>query len=610
MTTGVEVAGTDRCQEIFAWYEAKPSVARAAGAVRQLERLHADLPGLFGERSALVLRSFTVEPVEPFLKLAAFREGMRLSVAYSGYDPLAEEDCVEAAPAGGPDVVLLVVRVEDVAPRLAGEPPGLSPAESRDLADSVVQRVAELARSARVTCGAPVLVHNFVAPAWPAGGLADTQQATGQVNTVRRMNLRLAEVVGGIEGCHLLDLDLVMAGAGTHASLDWRGARQGSTPLTPGGLDALAQAQVRHIRALGGPLVKCVVVDCDNTLWGGVVGEEGVGGIQLGEMGPGRKFWDLQRQLLQLRRRGVLLAVCSKNDERDVVEVLARHPECVLGEEDFAAMRVNWRDKVDNLVSLSEELGFDLAHMLFVDDDELECEAVRARVPRLRTLRWPADLPGDGRLDSLALFDSLSRTDEDGSRTEMYRAEAARRSSLASAGSREEHLGSLQLVATVGLAGPGHLSRLAQLCQKTNQFNLTLRRHHEGVLAAMASSATDRVAWLALRDRFGEYGIVGCGVLDVEADTAMIDTLLLSCRVLGRRAETALVGFLGRQARLMGATRLVGRYVAGERNSQVADLYPRLGFQPAESPGRWWWDLAAGDPPVAPWLQVLDAGER
>jgi FkbH-like protein len=432
--------------------------------------------------------------------------------------------------------------------------------------------------------------------------LADTQDAGGQINTVRQMNLAMVDEMRPIDGVHIFDIDHLFAQLGLRDCYDERGGRNGDAPLSQAALRVLADAQARHIRALKGPVAKVVVVDCDNTLWGGVIGEDGMAGIALGETGEGRKFRDFQQNLLDLRRRGAVLALCTKNEEADVLEVFRNHPESVLQESDFAARRINWDDKAENIASIAKELGLGLEHMVFIDDNPVECEWVKVRLPAVRVIQWPGDL-GDGSFEDLALFDSLVVTDEDRARTEMYQAESMRRTARDEVANLDDYLRSLNMEVSVGLARPEHLARLAQLTQRTNQFNLTTRRYDVGAMQEMLDDPRTRVVWLSLRDRFGTNGVVGCGIVRRAGDAAVIDTFLLSCRVLGRQVESVLVNQLAQHARSMGATVLAGEYIPSQRNAQVGDLYERLGFQDLR------WDLTTGDPLVPDWFAVLEDNE-
>jgi FkbH-like protein len=599
----------DRPEGILAWLDEKPTLSRFVGAARRLDQLHDSQPERFASRTVLVVRNFTIEPIEPLLKVAAYRAGIHLVLGYSGYDPTGDE-ALGGLVAGDPDAVVLALRLEELAPALTREFLAIDRAGASQLAEDAVDRLVSMAQAIRARTKAAIVTHNFVIPLAPAGGLADSQDSRGQVNLVRRMNLDLAERIHEVEGAHVFDVDHLFAQIGLRQCYDERGDRVSDAPLSQTALRAVADAYVRHLQALNGPRAKCLVVDCDNTLWGGVVGEDGIAGIVLGETGAGRRFKDFQQSLRDLRRRGAILAICSKNEEADVLDVLRNHPDCVLGEDDFAARRINWESKPDNILSIAGELGLGLEHIVFIDDNPAECEWVKTSLPDVQVIQWPADPAGyRGVLDKLTVFDSLVVTLEDRTRTEMYQAEAKRRAALTGTASVEDYLRSLKMVATVGLARPEHLPRLAQLTQRTNQFNLTTRRYDVPALEQVLRDADARVVWLELRDRFGASGMVGGAIVRLDGDSGFIDTFLLSCRILGRRVEAVLANRLARLARDMGASVLVGEYIPSARNAQVADLYGRLGFEgPDTGPEGQLWRLAVatGEPSVPDWFEVVD----
>lgn len=601
-----ESSRTETAQEIFDWLEEKPSLSRTVAAARRLNALHESDPRLFTHRRAVFVRNFTIEPIEPLLQVAAYRAGIHLEVAYSGYAPANEHP---EHWSSAPDVFFVVLGLEELAPALTRDFLDRQAGETQPMFEGVVDHVAGLLTRIRAESDAAILVHNFALPLAPAAGLADSQDPWGQLSIVRRLNLELVELVSNLDGAHLLDVDHLFSRLGYENCRDERGARISDSPLSQAALRRLADAEVRHLRAISGPAIKCLVVDCDNTLWGGVVGEDGIDGLTLGPTGAGRRYYDLQRRLLDLRRRGVVLAISSKNEEEDVLSVLRTHPDCLLSETDFAAMHVSWDEKASAIEAIAEELNLGLAHIAFIDDNPVECDWVRARLPEVQVLRWPDDL-GSGVPDDLGLFDSLDLSAEDRRRTEMYRADASRRARRRQVSSIDDYLRSLQMVATVGLARAEHLPRLSQLTAKTNQFNLTTRRHDLATLKSFCADPQARLIWMELSDRFGSSGVVGCGVLLVVGELATIDTLLLSCRVIGRSAENVMVRRLAELGAQMGTGTLIGEYVPSARNAQVAGFYERLGFvglPAADGIQRWSWDLDAGLPAVPDWLQIIDA---
>lgn len=567
----------------------KPSLSRHVATVRELTELAAEEPQLFEPRAVHFVRNFTVEPVETLLKIEGFRRGWNVSVSYSDYDPSP----VNFGHADATAIVVAALRLEDLSPALAA--PGMinDPSAARASIESAVNRHLDLLRAAIDRSGAPALTFNYLPPARPLAGLADAQALGGQVNIARRANLALVEAIEAEPRMFLIDLEHELSVQGLGKSEDARGSRMSSSPFSQDALRVVAGALARSIGALNPAPVKCVVLDCDGTLWGGVVGEDGVGGIQLGQSPKGSPFVEFQRRLLELKRQGTVLAIASKNEEADVHAVLTEHPDCLLSPEDFVATRINWEDKASNVNSIAQELNIGLDSLIFVDDNPAECERVASALPevsvKLVTAGNPSAAIDDERLESLV------RTSEDTDRTEMYRAESERRNSRSEVASLESYLASLEMVVTIGMAGPEDLNRIAQLVKKTNQFNLTTRRHELDVISALIEDSSASVVWISVEDRFGPSGLVGCGIAILEGETARIDTLLMSCRVIGREIEKALLNKLGREARRWGAKVLVGEYRPSERNQQVECLYADLGFTPHEAKGefkRWTFNTA------------------
>ena len=346
------------------------------------------------------------------------------------------------------------------------------------------------------------------------------------------------------------------------------------------------------------PPPKCIVLDCDNTLWGGIVGEDGIGGLELGDTFPGRAFQSFQHQLKTLQSRGVMLAIASKNDEADVLDVFERHEGMVLTLDDITSWRVNWQSKSENIESIAAELNIGVDSLVLVDDSPFELDEVTTALTGLRGLLVPeelAELPA--LLSDSGLFRRTRISSEDRHRTEMMRSEAERRDEAKSM-DRVEFLDSLELRVTFMSVSDDDITRVAQLTNKTNQFNLTTIRRDEKEIRQLVASATNEVYAIRVTDRFGDYGLVGVAIIDVASDVWSIDTFLLSCRVLGRGVETAFLSALADGAFARGAQRLVGRYEPTRKNGQVAEFYPNHGFEAAtDQPGTFSLDLGRRRPP-------------
>ncbi|MBR5170068.1 MAG: HAD-IIIC family phosphatase [Muribaculaceae bacterium] len=326
---------------------------------------------------------------------------------------------------------------------------------------------------------------------------------------------------------------------------------------------------------------KCLVLDLDNTLWGGVLGEDGVDGIQLGGDYPGKAFSYWQRALLQLSRYGVILAVCSKNNREDVEEVWKINPHMVLKRENFAALRINWQDKATNIRELAQELNIGLDSMVFVDDNPAERELIRQMLPQVVVPDFP-DKPYQLMPFFKSLVDSYFRiykvTDEDRAKTEQYRANALRLEEQSRFTDFDDYLYSLDIAIDVIPADEHNLPRIAQMTQKTNQFNLTTHRYSEDDIRNRMNHGY-MIYCIRVSDRFGDSGITGTIMLQpISSDEVIIETLLLSCRILGKGIEEAFFKTVLNLMRLEGYREVYASYKPTAKNGQTADFYDRMGF--------------------------------
>ena len=328
--------------------------------------------------------------------------------------------------------------------------------------------------------------------------------------------------------------------------------------------------------------MKCLVLDLDNTLWGGVLGEDGVDGIQLGGDYPGKAYQQWQLALSRLAANGIILVVCSKNNETDVQEAWDKNPSMVLKREHFSALRINWRDKASNLRELADELNIGLDSMVFVDDSPAERELIRQLLPEVKVPEFP-----DKPYLLMPFFKSLVEnyfrtyevTAEDRAKTEQYQANALRRAEQARFADFDDYLYSLDISIDVIPADEHNMPRIAQMTQKTNQFNLTTRRYTDTEVGRFVSGLW-HIYCMAVRDRFGDSGITGTIFLRPVDDTTLdIDTLLISCRVLGKGVEEAFFKTVLNLMRLNGYRKLTATYCPTAKNVQTADFYDRMGME-------------------------------
>lgn len=475
-----------------------------------------------------------------------------------------------------------------------------------------LQRAAEVAGLAETLAGKlpkASLLLNTVAldPLNPLAGL-EYNSEYGMQAAVHAYNQALSALAHRLSNVVVVDVAALAASIGFD---NWRDSRMwylARSRWSRKALHALAESYTATLCARLGMVRKCIVLDLDNTLWGGIVGEDGLQGLRLGEEGIALAYVEFQAELLNLYRKGILLAICSKNNAEDALAVIRRHPSMRLREEHFAAVRINWDDKASNLRSLAEELNIGLDSLIFLDDNPVERSWVRQAVPEVMVPEWPSD-PGEYKSALLELsaryLRKLRVTAEDRKRGEIYQAQAERRKLESSTTSLDDFYGALAMHARIGPVDSFSMARIAQLTQKTNQFNLTTRRRTEDEIRALSQDPGYAVWWLDLADRFGPNGIVGVLILKHQtSDAWLIDTFLLSCRVMGRTVENA---FLAVVARELGATRLVGEFLPTAKNAPVRDLYSKLGFQPLQpSPEGQFWELNLNVAPLQlpAWFEI------
>lgn len=578
----------------------EPTPAAYLKAARQL-----DASGLRPIRAG-VLSTFTAQFLAPFVQVEGARRGFALTPWFAPWGHLEEQALDPASElfAQQPDAIIVLARIEEMLPAVATSFLALSDDERHAQLATLESRLRALIEAVRRHSTARLLIANFAPPPRLAAGLADAAQIFSEAAFIQRANDALAAVCRAVPDVAVLDYARLVAEHGTRAWVDPKLFHLARLPFGVTAQIALSKLIARTLRAAFVVPAKVLALDLDHTLWGGILGEDGLGGIKLGDEYPGNVFKAFQRYLATLAARGVLLAICSKNNEADVDEVFARHGDMILRREDFAAVRINWQPKSANLRELAAKLNLGLDSFVFFDDSPFEREEVRAALPMVTVLDVPeSPLDYIECVEQSGAFDRLSLSDEDRRRTALYREQSARAVAEQQAGSMEDFLRSLGLIATIGTVDADTLPRVAQLLAKTNQFNLTVRRHSAADVQAMLERGAIAL-WLRLADRFGDHGLVGVAIaLPGENGAWRIDSFLLSCRVIGRGVETAFLSRLATLARERGATGIVGEYLPAPKNSLVAEFFPQQGFAPAGE-RTWHLDLTTGELKTPPHIAL------
>lgn len=557
-----------------------------------------------------VVASFTADFLRPYMIVESEKFGFLLKPWFAPFNQFEQMVMDSSSPLwqNSPDIIWFAMRPEDSDRYLPFEFASLNYSKVKDRLSVYRNRLVSLAKAARGSFNGPILVSNLTLVDNGFYDIFDTNNDMGITSIIAEENRLLAKEIGTIADTYVFDYSGSVA---LYGGKNWKDRRlwyMARTPMGQGAQKYLSAMLVRAASAVLRPPAKCLVLDLDNTLWGGVLGDDGPSGIILGDDYPGSAYKDFQAAILGYRNRGFLLAISSKSDDDLVRTTLNTHPEMILKTAHFADIQANWEPKAVSLRKIASNLNIGLDSLVFIDDNPLERVHVRSELPMVRVVEMPPD-PLEY-INVVANFGGLDRPRllrEDHARADMYLQESKRQEFGTAIADVGQFLSELQMEAQVGLFDSNTQERIHQLIHKTNQFNLTTRRHSMSVLERMANSENSRVAWLRLRDRFGELGLVCVGIIrQVEHRLWEIDTLLMSCRVMGRKVEDAFLAYLAELALSCGAERLRGTYVKSSKNNPVESFYNERGFVGIDRPNESTWvyerNISIG---AFPWPEII-----
>lgn len=420
-----------------------------------------------------------------------------------------------------------------------------------------------------------ILLSNFIIPFFSPFGILDSKINLGYIEFYKQLNTKLVKKYKNHKQIHIFDLDKAASSFGKKNITDFTMNYRGNTLFNQKFLPVLSHEYEGYVKALKNLNRKCIVLDLDNTLWGGIVGEVGMEGIKLNFSYPGNEYLDFQRSVLSYHKRGIILAINSKNNYDDAINVIQNHPAMILREKHFASIQINWNDKVENMLKIAAELNIGLDSLIFIDDNPVERERVKQALPDVLTIDIPKD-PSLYRftLENLNDFNTFTLTSEDLERGEMYVARRKREDLKINITSIDDFIESLEITAEIKQANSFTISRITSLVNRTNQFNLTTRRYTEAEMENIFEDKENNLIYsLHIKDKFGDEGIVGVAMIDKGKGIWRIDNILLSCRVIGRKVETVLINKIIKDAKMSGIKQLIGEYIPTNKNSVVKDFY-------------------------------------
>jgi FkbH-like protein len=478
-----------------------------------------------------IVSSHTMDYLAGALPATGLRHGLVMNVVLAGYGQAAQQllDPASEFAAQHLDAVLIAFDYR----ALGLDVVRLKTEEAEDAVSAAINHVSSMADGVRNTLKATCILQTIVPPTDPVFGSLDARIPGSPRAMIERFNARLLNEVAKANDL-VVDVAFLASQIGLSVWNDARGWHKAKLPASLDTTPLYADYICRLLGAARGKARKCLVLDLDNTLWGGVIGDDGVDGIALGQNSAvGEAHVALQRFLLELRRRGVILAVCSKNDDAVARIPFREHPEMVLKEDHIAVFIANWSDKANNLREIAATLNIGTDSLVFLDDNPVERAQVRLLLPEVAVPELTQD-PADyiGLLANAGYFEAIGLSAEDMARAEFYQANA-QRVSLQKIGNLEEYLRSLQMVATISPFDAIGRVRIAQLVNKSNQFNLTTRRYSESEIEAMEKDASKFCLQVRLADHFGDNGMISVVIFDIDTEEWNCDTWLMSCRVLG-----------------------------------------------------------------------------
>lgn len=536
-----------------------------------------------------LLSNATMKLLEAPLVATGLRYGLDIEMLPVDYDQVMQQAMDATAPMHTADVIVIALDARGI--------PGLGNEFAEDEAEAfalATQYFTSLRQSLKQHGKAKLVFQSLARTSLTLFGSADLHIKGSRARRIDQFNAWLASQCAA-QNDLLLDVAALASSVGLdrwHDEVQWLHAK---IPFQPACVPLYADSLARLIAVASGKLRKCLVLDLDNTLWGGVIGDDGLEGIALGQgSATGEAFLAIQRLAMELRGRGIILAICSKNNEEVARKPFQSHPEMVLREEHVAVFIANWRDKATNIEAIAKALNIGVDSLVFLDDNPVERQQVRDVLPMVAV----PELPDDPALYPLYLsaggyFETLSFSSEDKSRAEQYQANAMRELEASAHRNLDEFLASLDMHITFAPFDTLGRARIAQLIARSNQYNLTTKRYGEADVEAFENNAKAHTFQVRLRDKYGDNGMISVVIAVKEGAALVVDTWLMSCRVLNRRVEEAVLDQLVLAARADGAKEIIGHYIPTEKNMLVKDHYAKLGFSlvKEDTNGRQEWTL-------------------
>jgi len=529
-----------------------------------------------------ILSSFTINGLDECLKVKSAELNIRYSSFIAGYDQYNQEilDSNSTLYKFNPDITFLIIDIRKIFGNFFHFAYSFSEQNRKDAIDEKINQIKNLITTFQNNSEKKLVISIVNSGTSSPIGILENKSKFGFNDMINKLTSELINFSKEQNSLFFHDFDLFIRKYGERNVFDYRQFFIGDIQIAFDFLPYFANELMSYIKPSLGINRKCIVLDLDNTLWGGVVGEDGFDGIELGQTANGKAFVEFQKQLLSFWQQGIILAINSKNNFDEAMKVIKEHPEMILREKHFASFQINWDDKAENMNRISEEVNIGLNSIVFFDDDKINQERISNEFPEVLTVPLPND-PSQyvSILNNLNDFNVLQKTDEDIKRGQMYAEQRERKKLEKSVSNLDDFLKQLDIKIKIKKANQFLIPRISQLTLKTNQFNLTTKRYQENEIQKLSSDSKFDVYCAQVYDKFGDNGITGVYIVNKTEHSWIIDTFLLSCRIMGRGIEDALLSQILIDAKNAGVRQVEGEFIPTQKNEPAKNFLSEHGFK-------------------------------
>jgi len=529
-----------------------------------------------------ILSSFTLNGLNEVLhvKCSELKIGYQSYVA--GYNQYNQEllDSKSDYYKFSPDVTFLIIDIRNFLGENFHFPYNMSDNERKSLVTEKISNLENIIQNFEKNLNSKLVITNFNIPSYSPNGVIETKSNFGFHEMIEEFNKSLRNISKTHNSVYVYDFNQFISKHGEKNIFDYRQFHVGDIQIALNFIPHFAYDLMSYIKPITGTNKKCIVLDLDNTLWGGIVGEDGFDGIELGHTSNGKAFVDFQKELLSLWNHGTILAINSKNNLDDAMKVINEHPDMILKQKHFASIKINWNDKAQNLKQIADEINIGLNSIVFFDDDKLNRERIKQEFPEVLTVELPDD-PSQysSILKDLNDFNVLQRTEEDIKRGQMYAQQRERNEFEKSISNLDDFLKQLDIQVKMKKSSEFLIPRISQLTIKTNQFNLTTKRYQEEEIRNFSNDDKFIVGCAQVLDKFGDNGITGAYIINKQDKVWFIDTFLLSCRIMGRGVENAILSQILIDAKNSGIEEIRANFIPTQKNKPAENFLHDYGFK-------------------------------